>query len=260
MATLRLLDTFSGPATTVGDATPINLGIEFRVDEPCQITAVLWWQAASGGSSATRTVGVYPASGTATLLATGSAAPVGDGWQRVELSAPLDLAIGSYRASVLMPAGQYSNTPGWWLGTGSGGTGPGAEGITNGILHGPNSTTVVGAGGQQTFTESAVLSRTEQAYGNGSYWIDIEVETSGSTIPVVVLTSVTADTGTDNGTATVTWDAVPGTDHYEAAIAPGLDQTTGFVVVDPTATSPYTFTALDGGDYTGAIRAYPTTP
>lgn len=261
MAIIRLLDSFTGPGSTVSDATPINVGIEFAVSAACQITAVWWWQAAGGTvSTATRTAGVYPASGTATLLGSGTAAPTGSGWQRVPLSAPVDLAVGSYRAVILMPAGQYSASSNWWL---SGAGQPGSDGLVNGILSAPNSTTVVGAGGQQSFTESASLSRTEQAFGQSSYWIDVEIDTGSEPVPldtpvVTVTTEVDPSTpgGTD-GSITVTWPAVPNADHYEAGIADGHGQTSGFTVTSTSAVSPYTFTGLDAGDYTVAIRAMP---
>ena len=264
MATLRLLDAHTGPSAAVGDATPINVGIEFTVSTSCDATAVWWWQAETGTSAATRQVGIYPASGTATLLASGSAAPTGTGWQRVQLDTPVTLAPGSYRAVVHHPAGQYSSSAGWWLGSGAGGTGPGMDGITNGILSAPNSTNITGAGGQQSFTEGASLARTEQMFGGASYWVDIEVDDGAGdpepeqlATPVLTVTGTTAATEAgDDGTITATWPAVDGADSYEAGIVEGADQTEGFVSTGA-ATSPHTWTGLAPGTYTVAVRALP---
>lgn len=65
---------------------------------------------------------------------------------------------------------------------------------------------------------------------------------------------VPATVGNDDGSVTISWDDVPTATRYEAGLADGHDQTT-FVVVEPDATSPYTFTDLGGGDYTVAVRA-----
>jgi len=173
MATFNLMQGQTGPPATVGDATPINVGLEIAVSQTVWLTHVHWWQAASGGSSSARTVGVYPASGTATLLASKSGAtPSGTGWQSVALDSPLQLDAGSYRVVVLHPNGQYSATAAYFA-AGSGN--PGASGLSNPPLTAPNNTNISGAGGQASFTESSSLARTETGFGQTNYWVDATV-------------------------------------------------------------------------------------
>lgn len=78
--------------------------------------------------------------------------------------------------------------------------------------------------------------------------------------PVVTVTNENnpSTPGGTDGEIIVTWPAVVGAvDHYAAAIADGHDVTSGFTIVDSSATSPHTFTGLDAGNYTVAIRAVP---
>lgn len=74
--------------------------------------------------------------------------------------------------------------------------------------------------------------------------------------PVVTVTSVVnpSTIGGSNGTITITWPSVSGADHYEAAIADGT-VSSGFVTADADATSPHTFTGVEAGTYTVAVRA-----
>ena len=73
--------------------------------------------------------------------------------------------------------------------------------------------------------------------------------------PVVTMTTTPpSSVGASDGTATLTWPAVSGADHYEAALATGT-VTTDFVADDTNATSPKTYTGLSDGPYSGAVRA-----
>lgn len=250
MTTLRLLDGFSGPSATAGDPDAVNLGIEFTLSAEATATAVWWWQAATDASTSARTVGIYPAAGTATLLATGTASPTGSGWQRVELDDPAVLPAGSYRAVAFMPNGQYSATANWWTASGSGGTGPGKDGLTNDILGAPNDSGTTGAGGQSSYNYSGSLTRTTNSNAGGNYWIDVEVETAEAPLeaPIVTLQA--------GSTSIVEWDDVPGATSYQAGSVDGHGGTSGFVVVADDVTSPFDFeTVLPDGEYTGAIRA-----
>lgn len=184
MANYRLLGAFSGPTASAGDPTPVNVGIEFQVTEACDVVAVWWWQPTTGNSGVERRVGIFPATGGETLLGSAYGTPTGVGWQRVELDAPLALAPGSYKASVLHTGGQYAASAFWWLGRGAGGTGPGADGLTNGPLSAPNSAAAIGEGGQQTYVEYGALARTNAGYEQSSYWVDVEITTDGPTPPV----------------------------------------------------------------------------
>lgn len=77
--------------------------------------------------------------------------------------------------------------------------------------------------------------------------------------PVVTLVGTTPESAPDeaDGTITVSWPDVDDADHYQAGIADGHDQTSGFIVVEESATSPHVFEELERGDYTPAIRAMP---
>lgn len=77
--------------------------------------------------------------------------------------------------------------------------------------------------------------------------------------PVVTITGATDPSafGAEDGSITATWPAVANANHYEAGIAAGLNQTEGFDIVSTSATSPFTWDDLSGGDYTVAIRAIP---
>lgn len=76
--------------------------------------------------------------------------------------------------------------------------------------------------------------------------------------PVLTLTAQTDPTtigGTD-GTATVTWPAVPGAASYDAYAAPGGSPVQGdFVLFDDNVTSPFTFTGLSAGTRSLGIKA-----
>lgn len=74
--------------------------------------------------------------------------------------------------------------------------------------------------------------------------------------PVVTISNRTNPTtvGGSDGTITITWPAIAGADHYEAAIAPG-SITSGFTASDTNATSPKTFSGLGAGTYTVAVKA-----
>lgn len=259
---IRLLDSFSGPTTASGDTDAISTGIEFVVSEACDATAVWWWQAPSGTvSTATRSVGIYPVSGTATLLGSGTAAPSGTGWQRVQLSAPVSLSPGSYIAAVHHPGGQYSATPYWWQSAGEGGSLPGASGVTDGILSAPSEWD--STAGQQRFSVGASLTRPSTVHNESSYWVDVEVSTEDPATPldtpVVTVTEETnpSTSGGSDGSIEITWTTVANADRYEVGIAAGHDQTTGFTQIEDDATSPFVITGRAAGDFTVAVRAHP---
>ena len=77
--------------------------------------------------------------------------------------------------------------------------------------------------------------------------------------PVVTVVAETDPSAWDaeDGSVTISWPAVTDADRYEVGIAAGHDQETGFVTVEPAATSPYVIEDLAGGDYTVAVRAHP---
>jgi len=89
-----------------------------------------------------------------------------------------------------------------------------------------------------------------------AYFADAPVLNTPLADPVVTLSSVSHPTtsgGTD-GSATVTWAAVPNANHYEAGIASG-DVGAPTSTVSTSATSPYTFTGLNAGVKSLFIKA-----
>lgn len=241
------MSALTGPEDGAG-SSGITLGTEFAVSAACQATAVYWWQPSGGNSDAARTVAIYPVAG-GSPLATATVAPSGSGWQRVEFSAPVSLAIGKYRAATFHPYGRYPATAAWWTPTSSGGTLGGKDGLSNGILSAPNSGNAV-SNAQGVYTEGEALAFPSSTFNSASYWVDVEISTGSDPLgtPVVTVTNQTAST------VTVTWPAVPTATRYEAGTAPGYNQT-ALSVVQSNATSPYTFTGLSEGDYTVGIRA-----
>jgi hypothetical protein len=258
MATYRALEAYTGPATAESDASAINLGLEFSVSEDVQANAVFWHQAPTGGSSTARTVGIYPATGTATLLGTGVAAPVGSGWQRVALDAPIDLAPGSYKAVVFHPDGKYPATGSWFLADSLGGVQPGnVDIVVGGILTVPTGIHASAYRDQGLFAVDSVLARPDNSFNDTSYWVDVEISTIDAPLAApdgAVDSIVPATVGNDDGSVTISWDDVPTATRYEVGIADGHDQTS-FTVVESNATSPYTIEDLAAADYTVGVRA-----
>lgn len=89
----------------------------------------------------------------------------------------------------------------------------------------------------------------------------IAIAPAESTIPldtptVTLVGTTEADPDTANGSITISWLPVTNADRYEVGVANGSDQT-AFTTVSSDATSPYTITGRNAGNYTAAVRAIP---
>lgn len=96
--------------------------------------------------------------------------------------------------------------------------------------------------------------RTESDFGANDNYIGPLVEKLATPVVTVLAANNPTTPGGTNGSIQVSWPAIPGADHYEAAVEDGT-VTSGFVADDLNAVSPKTFTGLDQGPYTVAVRA-----
>lgn len=75
--------------------------------------------------------------------------------------------------------------------------------------------------------------------------------------PIVVLSFEEPDSG-NNGSISASWTAISGADYYSVEIAPGLDATSGFTMLNPNLEgTTYLIPNLGPGDYTVGVIAYP---
>ena len=176
MATYSLLDTLTGPSAGDPDTAGIVVGLEFSVSAPANLTAIRWWQPESDNSTADRTVALYESDGSPSLVTAGPVAPTGTGWQEVAVSSTALTPGTAYVACVLHPEGKYPGTGNWWL------SGPGASGVTNGILSAPS------AGdsevGQNRYRSPATeMEIPTSTFDGGNYWVDVVVDDGGDPDP-----------------------------------------------------------------------------
>lgn len=172
----------TGTALTV-DPTSYTLGVQFSVSQPGATLTGVWFYSAATAPVLPQTIALYAVSG-ASLVHSESASwsgAAGSGWVRAAFASPPSLTSGtSYKACVLQNTGAnwYSHTSNYWdVGAGSGG-------VTNGPLSAPNN--AGGDGGQDTFTQSAVLSYPVTSFNATNYWVDPEV-TASTAAPVPYL-------------------------------------------------------------------------
>ena len=98
----------------------------------------------------------------------------GSGWVRAAFTSPPSLAAGTGYVAAVYYSGidaWYSYDHDWWD------TGPGASGITSGILTAPGNSG--SANGQQVFRSSPPLGFPESSFEATAYWMDVEVTTPG---------------------------------------------------------------------------------
>lgn len=182
MTEYRIWPATDGPLGSFNDAKSVSQGMEFRVSTEGWVKKIWYWRASAS-------MGVQPVLGQiflSTGVASGTpidnpkefgpAGPVGT-WQSVTLNVPVPVIPAHvYRAVVYRADGEYAATSGnhYWD------TGPGANGITNGILtavSAPNSN-----GGQSTYTYGAGIQYPTTSFNSGNYWIDLSVsDTSDNT-------------------------------------------------------------------------------
>jgi hypothetical protein len=161
---------------SVGDGSPIELGVQFRVASPGYISGVRFYK---GPANAGSHVGKLWSS-TGQLLASATfSGESGSGWQTVSFAAPVAVVPGeTYVASYFAPLGGYSYDGGYF-GTSGRELGPlralsGAEAGGNGVYR-------YGSSGFPS-----------QSYNNANYWVDVVFTTAlppDTSAPTVVARS-----------------------------------------------------------------------
>lgn len=177
MVTYRLWPS-SPAATLTADPVAYTMGTQFSVSQAATLSGV-WFYSAAGAAVLPQTIALYQFIGSASLVHSETASwsgAAGSGWVRAAFASPPVLTAGvAYKAAVLQntAANWYSATAHYWD------TGPGSNGLTNGILSAPNNT---GAnGGQCSYTAGSALQYPATSFNATSYWIDPEV-TTGTTL------------------------------------------------------------------------------
>lgn len=172
MAEYSIWPATSGPGASSPD-TPVTLGTEFVLSQPGWLVGMRFWRAdtAITGSVLGRVwQAINSTSGTA-VSGTDSAFTLdGTGWQRANPAAPVPLAAATkYKATCFFPSG-YSATASYWA------SGPGASGITNGVLTAPNKAGSVGGDTQGCFGYGASITYPANGSGSGAcYWVDVVI-------------------------------------------------------------------------------------
>lgn len=173
MPIFRLWPSTNGPASDANDSTAYTLGVEFHLSQPCTFTALYFWRAVLGDAIPSQGV-IFKVSGQSQVPGTSVTFtdPGTTGWIKATSNAGTVLAAHTpYIACVQVPSGthSYSQTTHYWDTTG-----PGANGLQNGPLIAPNSTTASGPG-QDTFHTGSSLTFPTGMFNASNYWIDIEV-------------------------------------------------------------------------------------
>lgn len=172
MTDYDLFGAMTGPATSVVDAgSQYTLATEWYVTSAVWLKGYKFWRPDDGGSPAVTgpiIARTWTASGSAVAGTDAAFTLSGSGAQTVLLSTPVALSIGpgvSYRTGAHFPNGRYPFTANFWS------SGPGASGIINGPLVGPNQSSATEAE-QGSLAVGAALAFP----GNGSpnaafYWV-----------------------------------------------------------------------------------------
>lgn len=176
MALWRLYPSTDGPSARVADTASYTLGTEFYVTSAAKVTALFLWRPADAPAT-NLSAGVYQvnSSTTGTLLAskTGLSTSLTNGWYRVDLDTPVDIAANTRYVSAFFSntSNFYCSTPNYWI-TG----GPGAAGLISGILKAPERPDTSAAGQSRYITGGASLGYPKDQFNSSNYWIDVEVD------------------------------------------------------------------------------------
>jgi uncharacterized protein DUF4082 len=174
----RLWPSTDGAPTDEG-TDPINLGTEIILSATGWVTALHMWRATLAetgpvtGAVYNVVTGVQVAGTSVTYSLSGT------GWQTATLVAPVQLTAGVRYIAVVHHTDRYAGTGSYWT------SGPGASGITNGILSAPPNSAVTSAPvGQGRYDESGTIAAPTSTFSGGGYWADLSVtdeDPAGST-------------------------------------------------------------------------------
>jgi len=170
----RIWPSTPGPATSSGDPSAYSLGVEFTLSVNATFAGIWFWRATAGDALPTSAeLFQVTGPGTGTPVA-GSAVtfPVtaATGWILAAATGPVTITAGvPYKAVVCQSAavGWYSATTHYWD------TGPGAAGITSGIIFAPDN--AAADGGQDTFNLGGILTYPASSFNATNYWVDVAV-------------------------------------------------------------------------------------
>ena len=236
----------SAPATAnSGDTNAVEIGVRFTSDVAGYINGIRFYK----GSSNTGTHVGHLWTSTGTLIATATFSnETASGWQEADFSGQVSITANTtYVASYFAPAGNYSDSPGYFTAA-----------TNNAPLHALADSSsshngVYAYGGSGTFPSSS--------YNRTNYWVDVSFTTQpSSTIPTVISESPSA--GATNAAA-----SAPVTATFSQAVQPSVAMTltdsTGHAVAGSvsynsasvTATLTPTATLALGATYTASVNA-----
>ncbi|MEU0940303.1 DUF4082 domain-containing protein [Embleya sp. NPDC005971] len=169
MATYRLWPSTDGNATDES-TSPINLGTEVVLSSTGWVTALHFWRATLSE--------LGPVTGAVYAVVSGAQVPgtavtftlSGTGWQTATPATPVQLAASVRYVVVIHHTDRYAGTGGYFA------SGPGASGITSGILTAPSAAAVSSAPiGNGRFDEAGTIAAPTTTFNGGNYWSDITV-------------------------------------------------------------------------------------
>lgn len=188
MATYRIWPATNGPDEAVSD-NAVNLGTQFTVSQPAWVTALRYYRGTTAVNPDELRLWRIESSSSATSLTTITPPAASTlGWQDVPLETPVRLTAGQdYKTAGHFPS-DYVATGGYWA------SGPGANGITNGILTAPG--TVASLYGQGTFRYGVGGLYPTGSFNGGNYWLDVVVVDVDPNPPADLFTISTTGTRT----------------------------------------------------------------
>lgn len=200
MTDYRIWPSASGPSNA-DNGDPVTLGTRFRLSATGWVTHLHYWRGTTDDNGTHQGVIYLVSGGTQVSGTLVTFVDSGTGWQTAALAAPVELAADTmYCVAVFHPNGRPAFTGAYWvLG------GPGATGITNGILTAPNS---ADASGQGTFNGSGSLAHPTGSFNQTNYWNDVtisDVDPAGETASGTGATTATAaltSSGSKNSSGT----------------------------------------------------------
>lgn len=188
--------TVTGPSSSTADTNAVSLGTEFSLSATGWVQALHFWRA-DGSESGTVVGGIFDVAsatevaGTAVTFTTNTT-----GWLTATLTTPVQLnASQRYVVAIYHPS-RYAHTAGYWT-TG----GPGAGGITSGIITAPSSDAVTTAPiGQGRYDYGLSLVAPTQTFGAANYWSDVSVSDTAPNAGTGLITGTGTITGTGSST------------------------------------------------------------
>jgi hypothetical protein len=173
------------------DATPIEVGVKFRVDGPGAVSGMRFYKAAA--NVGTHIGHIWNSSGVMLGSATFTS-ETASGWQQVTFSTPIQIAANTtYIASYFAPSGHYSADVNYFATTGV--DSPPLHALANGVD---------GANGLYIYTTGS--SFPTNSYMSSNYWVDVTFAASQTTKISGTITGATGAgaTVTLSGTSSAT--------------------------------------------------------